>query len=75
MLVLSRMERESIIIGGGITITVLFIKKDKVRLGIDAPKETSIDRKEVWESKEKEERRNNNQQSTKETKDGQEETS
>jgi carbon storage regulator len=69
------MEQESIIIGGGITIVVVGIRGDKVRLGIDAPKETPIHRKEVWEAIEKEVRLNNNQQFTKEAKDGQKEIS
>jgi carbon storage regulator len=49
MLVLSRKKNESIIIDGGITVTVVEIRGDKVRLGIDAPKETFVHRQEVYE--------------------------
>lgn len=48
MLVLSRMRDETIEIGGKlIEITVVDIRGDKVRLGISAPKELSVHRKEV----------------------------
>jgi carbon storage regulator len=49
MLVLSRKKNETVVIAGGdIVVTVLEIRGDKVRLGIDAPKDTSIHRSEVW---------------------------
>lgn len=48
MLVLSRKRDEKIVIGGGITITVVEIRGDKVRLGIEAPKEVGVHRAEVW---------------------------
>jgi len=47
MLVLSRKKNESIVIGSNVTITVIDIRGDKVRLGIDAPIEVSVHRKEV----------------------------
>jgi carbon storage regulator len=47
MLVLSRRTNESIIINGNITITVLEIRGDHTRLGIDAPREISIHREEI----------------------------
>ena len=47
MLVLSRQRDESIFIGDNIKITVVDIRGDKVRLGINAPKEISVHRKEV----------------------------
>lgn len=50
MLVLSRQRDESIIIGDNIVITVVDIRGDKVRLGIEAPKEVSVHRQEVWEA-------------------------
>ncbi len=49
MLVLSRKKNESIVIGENIVITVVEIRGDKVRLGIDAPKEVSAHRKEVFD--------------------------
>lgn len=48
MLVLSRHQNEQIIIGHDIVITVVDIRGDKVRLGIEAPKETSVHRSEVY---------------------------
>lgn len=47
MLVLSRQRDESIIIGDNIVITVVDIRGDKVRLGIQAPKEIPVHREEV----------------------------
>ena len=50
MLVLSRKPNESIIIGDKIRITVIEIHGGKVRLGIEAPKEISINRQEVHDA-------------------------
>jgi carbon storage regulator len=50
MLVLSRKKDESIIINDHIRVTVVEIRGDKVRLGIDAPKEVSVHRREVYEA-------------------------
>lgn len=47
MLVLSRKRDESILIGDTIKITVVDIRGDKVRFGIDAPREMSVHRDEV----------------------------
>lgn len=49
MLVLSRKKGQQIIIEGGITITVVEIRGEKVRIGIEAPKEIKVDRKEIHE--------------------------
>src|SRR6478672_10868395 len=50
MLVLSRKNNESIIINDNITVTVVEIRGDKVRLGIEAPKDVSVHRREVYEA-------------------------
>jgi len=50
MLVLSRKKNESIVINSDITITVVEIRGDKVRLGIVAPKDVPVHRQEVWEA-------------------------
>lgn len=50
MLVLSRKKNESIIINDDITIVVVEIRGDKVRLGIEAPKEVPVHRHEVYEA-------------------------
>ena len=50
MLVLSRKKNESIIINDDITIVVVEIRGDKVRLGVEAPKEVPVHRREVYEA-------------------------
>jgi carbon storage regulator len=50
MLVLSRKQDEKIMIGDSITLMVISIQGDKVRLGIEAPKHVSIHREEVYQA-------------------------
>jgi carbon storage regulator len=50
MLVLSRQRDEVIMIGDDIEVSVVDIRGDKVRLGINAPKEISVHRKEVYDA-------------------------
>ncbi len=50
MLVLSRKKNESIIINDDITIVVVEIRGDKVRLGIEAPKHIPVHRREVFDA-------------------------
>ena len=57
MLVLSRQRDESIIIGDNIVITVVDIRGDKVRLGINAPTEIPVHRQEVYEAIQRENHR------------------
>jgi len=57
MLVLSRQRDESIIIGDNIVITVVDIRGDKVRLGINAPTEIPVHRQEVYEAIQRENQR------------------
>ncbi|MDD5328222.1 MAG: carbon storage regulator CsrA [Phycisphaerae bacterium] len=59
MLVLSRQKDESIMIGDDVEITIVDVRGDKVRLGIAAPKEIPVHRKEVYEAiqREKEEQK------------------
>ena len=54
MLVLSRHRDETIMIGDDIEITVVDIRGDKVRLGITAPRNVQVHRKEVYEAIKKE---------------------
>ena len=49
MLVLSRKKNESIVINNDITIVVVDIRGDKVRLGVEAPKEVPVHRQEVFD--------------------------
>lgn len=50
MLVLSRHKDESIVIGDDIEINIVDVRGGKVRLGITAPKETSIHRREIYDA-------------------------
>ena len=50
MLVLSRKKDEKIVIGDSITLMVIEIRGDKVRLGIDAPRDVAVHREEVYEA-------------------------
>ena len=50
MLVLSRRRDESIMIGKEITITIVDVRGDKVRLGINAPPSISVHREEVFQA-------------------------
>lgn len=47
MLVLTRRSEESVIIGGNIVVTILDVEGEKVKLGIEAPREVTILRKEL----------------------------
>ena len=54
MLVLSRCKDESIVIGDDIEITIVDIRGDKVRLGIVAPKDIPVHRREIYDAIQKE---------------------
>jgi len=56
MLVLSRQRDESIIIGDNVVVTVVDVRGDRVRLGIEAPREISVHRREVYEAIQRENR-------------------
>jgi len=57
MLVLSRHRDESIIIGDNVVVTIVDIRRDKVRLGIEAPGEIPVHRREVYDAIQRENRR------------------
>jgi carbon storage regulator len=50
MLVLSRQRDESIIIGDNIVVTIVDVRGEKVKLGIEAPQDVSVHRREVYEA-------------------------
>ncbi len=56
MLVLSRQRDQSIIIGDNVVITIVDVRGDKVKLGIEAPKEIPVHRQEVYEAIQRENR-------------------
>jgi carbon storage regulator len=47
MLILTRRVGESLMIGDDVTITVLGVKGNQVRIGVDAPKEVAVHREEI----------------------------
>lgn len=49
MLVLSRIKNEQIVIGDNIVLTICDVRGDRVRLGIEAPREIPVHRREVYE--------------------------
>ena len=57
MLVLSRHRDESIMIGDEIVVTIVDIRGDKVRLGINAPQDIPVHRQEVYEAIQRENRK------------------
>ena len=57
MLVLSRHRDESIMIGDDVVVTIVDIRGDKVRLGIDAPQTIPVHRQEVYEAIQRENRK------------------
>ena len=57
MLVLSRQRDESIMIGDKVVVTIVDIRGDKVRLGIEAPAEIPVHRQEVYDAIQRENKR------------------
>lgn len=57
MLVLSRHRDESIMIGDDVVITIVDIRGDKVRLGIEAPQDIPVHRQEVYDAIQRENRK------------------
>ena len=64
MLILTRKDNESLFIGDDIKITVLGVKGNQVRIGIDAPKDIDVHREEVYRCIKNEQTSNNPREST-----------
>lgn len=60
MLILTRRSGESLMVGDSVKLTVLAIKGNQVRIGIDAPKEVAVHREEIYERIQKEKVEKNN---------------
>lgn len=57
MLILSRRTNEKLVIGDGVIISIVEIRGDQVKLGIEAPKDVKVYRQEVFEAIQEENRR------------------
>lgn len=55
MLILTRRVGETLMIGDDVSVTVLAVKGNQVRIGVDAPKEVAVHREEIYERIKKEE--------------------
>lgn len=55
MLILTRRVGETIMIGNDVTVTVLGVKGNQVRIGVNAPKEVAVHREEIFERVKREE--------------------
>jgi carbon storage regulator len=57
MLILTRKTNETLMVGDEVTVTVLGVKGNQVRIGINAPREVAVHREEIYERIKSEERR------------------
>lgn len=60
MLILTRRVGESLMIGEQVTVTVLGVKGNQVRIGVNAPKDVTVHREEIYERIQKEKSSENN---------------
>jgi len=58
MLILTRRVGETVMIGDDVTVTVLGVKGNQVRIGVNAPKEIAVHREEIFERIKREEQNN-----------------
>jgi carbon storage regulator len=62
MLILTRRVGETVVIGNDVTVTVLGVKGNQVRLGVNAPREVAVHREEIYERIKREQAEDENQQ-------------
>jgi carbon storage regulator len=60
MLILTRRVGETLMIGDNVTVTVLGVKGNQVRIGVNAPKEVAVHREEIYERIRREQEEGNN---------------
>lgn len=65
MLILTRRVGETLMIGDDVTVTVLGVKGNQVRVGVDAPKDVAVHREEIYERIQKEQENSGNSSRTK----------
>ena len=70
MLILTRRVGETVVVGDEVTVTVLGIKGNQIRCGINAPRHVAVHREEVYERIRREERRESDDRSKDVTEDG-----
>ena len=63
MLILTRRVGETLMIGDEVTVTVLGVKGNQVRIGVNAPKDVSVHREEIYERIKKEQSESNSSES------------
>ena len=69
MLILTRRVGETLMIGDEVTVTVLGVKGNQVRIGVNAPREVAVHREEIYDRIKAEEEQNQTQSTTEEEKD------